>query len=172
MGQDGQAGRVGSWAVEGIGEDFVPDIADMSLVTEALRSTTRKVLPPRASSCGRKGFSAVPPPARCSRVRCAIAASKRNRNGSSPSFATPATNIFPRCITISGWRSRDSSSAHAGRFERSDFAPLRSGRSHFRRADRHVAYRFQTDAPADVSQVPVVDENGRAVGISMSRTCW
>ena len=25
----------GSWAVEGIGEDFVPDIADMSLVTEA-----------------------------------------------------------------------------------------------------------------------------------------
>ena len=25
----------GSWAVEGIGEDFIPDIADMSLVTEA-----------------------------------------------------------------------------------------------------------------------------------------
>src|SRR5947199_5485410 len=25
----------GSWAVEGIGEDFVPEIADMSLVTDA-----------------------------------------------------------------------------------------------------------------------------------------
>ena len=25
----------GSWAVEGIGEDFIPEIADMSLVTDA-----------------------------------------------------------------------------------------------------------------------------------------
>jgi len=32
----------GSWAVEGIGEDFVPDIADMSLVTEAYELMTRK----------------------------------------------------------------------------------------------------------------------------------
>ena len=27
--------EAGSWAVEGIGEDFIPDIADMSFVTEA-----------------------------------------------------------------------------------------------------------------------------------------
>jgi cystathionine beta-synthase len=31
----GQLVESGSWAVEGIGEDFVPEIADMSLVTEA-----------------------------------------------------------------------------------------------------------------------------------------
>jgi cystathionine beta-synthase len=31
----GKLVSAGSWAVEGIGEDFVPDIADMSLVTEA-----------------------------------------------------------------------------------------------------------------------------------------
>src|SRR5213595_1020227 len=31
----GQLVESGSWAVEGIGEDFIPDIADMSLVTEA-----------------------------------------------------------------------------------------------------------------------------------------
>src|SRR3984893_9193639 len=31
----GKLVEAGSWAVEGIGEDFVPDIADMSLVTEA-----------------------------------------------------------------------------------------------------------------------------------------
>jgi len=31
----GKLVQSGSWAVEGIGEDFIPDIADMSLVTEA-----------------------------------------------------------------------------------------------------------------------------------------
>ncbi len=31
----GNVGTAGSWAVEGIGEDFVPDIADLSRVTEA-----------------------------------------------------------------------------------------------------------------------------------------
>ncbi len=31
----GQLEKAGSWAVEGIGEDFIPDIADMSLVSDA-----------------------------------------------------------------------------------------------------------------------------------------
>ncbi|MBV9657102.1 MAG: cystathionine beta-synthase [Verrucomicrobia bacterium] len=31
----GQIGKAGSWAVEGIGEDFIPDIADLSRVTAA-----------------------------------------------------------------------------------------------------------------------------------------
>ncbi len=31
----GKLHKAGSWAVEGIGEDFVPDIADMSFVTDA-----------------------------------------------------------------------------------------------------------------------------------------
>ena len=33
--KSGKMTEAGSWAVEGIGEDFIPDIADMSLVTEA-----------------------------------------------------------------------------------------------------------------------------------------
>src|SRR4026209_1726739 len=33
--KSGKLVESGSWAVEGIGEDFIPDIADMSLVTEA-----------------------------------------------------------------------------------------------------------------------------------------
>ena len=31
----GKLEKAGSWAVEGIGEDFIPDIADMSYVTDA-----------------------------------------------------------------------------------------------------------------------------------------
>src|SRR5438094_8401492 len=33
--KSGKLNEAGSWAVEGIGEDFIPEIADMSLVTEA-----------------------------------------------------------------------------------------------------------------------------------------
>src|SRR5205823_3548584 len=33
--KSGKLLEAGSWAVEGIGEDFIPEIADMSLVTEA-----------------------------------------------------------------------------------------------------------------------------------------
>jgi cystathionine beta-synthase len=47
----GQLVESGSWAVEGIGEDFVPEIADMSLVTDAFEiddeesfSTARELL--------------------------------------------------------------------------------------------------------------------------------
>ncbi|PYK31359.1 MAG: cystathionine beta-synthase, partial [Verrucomicrobia bacterium] len=47
----GKMVEAGSWAVEGIGEDFIPDIADMSLVTEAYEiddeesfSTARELL--------------------------------------------------------------------------------------------------------------------------------
>ena len=37
----GKLEKAGSWAVEGIGEDFIPDIADMSLVTRRLRDRRR-----------------------------------------------------------------------------------------------------------------------------------
>src|SRR5438034_7818494 len=35
--KEGKFGEAGNWAVEGIGEDFIPEIADMSLVTEAFQ---------------------------------------------------------------------------------------------------------------------------------------
>ena len=106
----GKLEEAGSWAVEGIGEDFIPDIADMSLVTDAFEIDDRKASPSRASSCARKEFWAAHRPARSSPARSAIAGNRRKRSGSSPSSATPATNISRRCSTIFGWRNRDSSS--------------------------------------------------------------
>jgi cystathionine beta-synthase len=40
--QTGKVGEAGSWLVEGIGEDFVPPIADLSRVREAFRITDRE----------------------------------------------------------------------------------------------------------------------------------
>ena len=47
----------GSWAVEGIGEDFIPPIADLSRVSSTrIRSATRKASPPRANCCSAEGI--------------------------------------------------------------------------------------------------------------------
>ena len=55
--------------------------------------------------------------------------------------------------------------AHARRLERFDLAPLRSGRSHSVGPNDTLLTAFKRMRAADVSQVPVVDETGRAVGI-------
>src|SRR3989475_2429773 len=55
----GQLVKSGSWAVEGIGEDFIPEIADMSLVSEAFEiddaesfATVRELLRKEGIFCG------------------------------------------------------------------------------------------------------------------------
>jgi cystathionine beta-synthase len=75
----------GSWAVEGIGEDFIPGIADLSRVKSAYRASTR-----RACCCARKASWPVRPPARCWRPHCATAARKPRPGAWPPSCATPA----------------------------------------------------------------------------------
>ena len=47
-----------------------------------IRSPTRRASPPRASCCAPKACSPAPPPARCWRRRCAIAARRTSRSAS------------------------------------------------------------------------------------------
>ena len=75
LGRDRRDDAGGSWAVEGIGEDFVPPNADLSLVHEAYHDPRRGELRDRARAAARRrACSPAPRPARCSRRRCAIAA--------------------------------------------------------------------------------------------------
>jgi cystathionine beta-synthase len=100
----GELIEAGSWAVEGIGEDFVPPNADLSLVSEAYSSTRR-------GFCWRaKAFLPDRRRARCWRQPCAFAGSRRRSCASSPSSATTATNIFPKSTTTTGPSSRASKS--------------------------------------------------------------
>jgi len=71
----------GSWAVEGIGEDFIPEIADLSFVTDAFEIDDEEVSRRRANFCVRKEFSAAPPPARSWPVRCIIAENNQAEAG-------------------------------------------------------------------------------------------
>jgi cystathionine beta-synthase len=101
--RSGRIGEVGSWLVEGIGEDFVPPIADLSASARLTRSPTRRASPPRVSSFASRVCSRGRRPERCWRRRCATAAAARHPSASSRSFATPAPSISRRCTTTSGW---------------------------------------------------------------------
>ena len=75
--------RPGSWAVEGIGEDFIPPIADLSAVSTRLLDRRRGELRHRARAAARpRGCSAARRPARCWPRRCATAARRRSRSAS------------------------------------------------------------------------------------------
>ena len=105
----GQLVESGSWAVEGIGEDFIPEIADMSLVTEAFEIDDEESFADgaRAFAQGRNLRRLVHRHA--SRRRAALLpAANKTETRRHYSFRTPATSISPKCITIFGWPSRDS----------------------------------------------------------------
>src|SRR6202022_1852428 len=46
----------GSWAVEGIGEDFIPEIADMSFVTNASEIADEESFAPPGEFCAKEGI--------------------------------------------------------------------------------------------------------------------
>ena len=73
----GKMEEAGSWTVEGIGEDFVPPNADLSLVKKAYSISDKHsdAGGPRPAFAG-KAFWPARPPARCLPRRCAIAASR------------------------------------------------------------------------------------------------
>ena len=110
---NGVLGEPGSWLVEGIGEDFIPSIADFSQVAKAYAisdaesfAAARELLKTgRACLRARRR-------ARCWRLRSSTAASRRKRRRSSRSPATPATSTCPSCSTTSGWKTRGSSNAN------------------------------------------------------------
>ena len=80
--ETGELIEAGSWTVEGIGEDFIPDNADMDLVEQGLfdlrpREHRRR----RASCCARKASWPARRRAPCWPRRCATAASRPSPSG-------------------------------------------------------------------------------------------
>ena len=75
--------RPGSWLVEGIGEDFVPSIADLSRVKQGLHDHRRGELHTARELLRQEGIlGRLVVAARCSRRRCATAASRRRPSAS------------------------------------------------------------------------------------------
>src|SRR6266566_3861693 len=156
----------GSWAVEGIGEDFIPEIADMSLVTDAFEiddeesfATARELLRKEGILGGSSTGTLVAGALRYCRQQ-----KKRKRV---VTFVADTGNKYLSKMFNDFWM------AEQGFIHRPPHGGLSDLISHRYEAgevvsvgpDDSLLTAFKRMRQADVSQVPVVDEKGRAIGI-------
>ena len=156
----------GSWAVEGIGEDFIPDIADMSLVTDAYEiddeesfATARELLRKEGIFGGSSTGTLVAGALRYCR--------EQTRAKRVVSLVPDTGNKYLSKMYNDFWM------AEQGFIHRPPHGDLSDLITHRYEAGEVItvgptdslltAYKRMRDS--DVSQLPVVDQNGRAVGI-------
>jgi cystathionine beta-synthase len=162
----GNIGTAGSWAVEGIGEDFVPDIADLSRVAEAYTiedtesfATARELLRKEGILAGSSTGTLL-----AGALRYCRAQTNKKRV---VTFVADDGNKYLSKMYNNFWM------AEQGFARRPAQGDLRDLITH-----RYEAGEVVTVGPsdtlltavkrmrtADVSQVPVVDDKGRPVGI-------
>jgi len=161
-----QIGHAGSWAVEGIGEDFIPDIADLSYVTDAFSipdtesfSVARELLRKEGILAGSSTGTLLAAALRYCRKQ-----TKRKRV---VTFICDTGNKYLSKMYNDFWM------ADQGFVQRQPKGDLCDLISHRHEAGEVVSVgpndtlltAFKRMSGADVSQVPVVDGSGRAVGI-------
>ncbi|PYJ89817.1 MAG: cystathionine beta-synthase [Verrucomicrobia bacterium] len=156
----------GSWAVEGIGEDFIPEIADMSLVTDAFEiddeesfATARELLRKEGIFGGSSTGTLVAGALRYCREQ-----TKAKRV---VSLVPDTGNKYLSKMYNDFWM------AEQGFIHRPPHGDLSDLISHRYEAGEVITVgphdslltAFKRMRDSDVSQLPVVDQNGRAIGI-------
>jgi cystathionine beta-synthase len=164
--RSGNIGEAGSWYVEGIGEDFVPDIADLSYVTEAFSipdaesfAVARELLRKEGILGGSSTGTLVAAALRYCR--------KQEKKKRVVTFICDTGNKYLSKMFNDFWM------AEQGFLQREpagDLTDLISRRYEARevvsvKPDDTLMTAYSRMRGAEVSQVPVVDESGRAVGI-------
>src|SRR6267143_2069648 len=162
----GKLEEAGSWAVEGIGEDFVPDIADMSYVTDAFEiddaesfAVARELLRKEGILAGSSTGTLLAGALRYCR--------QQTEKKRVVTFVCDTGNKYLSKMFNDFWM------AEQGFVQRPTHGDLSDLISHRYEAgevisvgpDDTLLTAFKRMRSADVSQVPVVDERGRAVGI-------
>jgi cystathionine beta-synthase len=156
----------GSWAVEGIGEDFVPEIADMSFVTDAFEiddeesfATARELLCKEGILGGSSTGTLLAGALRYCR--------QQTKPKRVVTFVADTGNKYLSKMYNDFWM------AEQGFLHRAPQGDLSDVISHRYEAGEVVTVgpndtlltAFKRMQQADVSQLPVVDERGRAIGI-------
>ena len=162
----GNIGEAGSWAVEGIGEDFIPDVADLSFVTDAFDitdadsfSVARELLRQEGILGGSSTGTLLAGALRYCR--------KQTERKRVVTFVCDTGNKYLSKMYNDFWM------AEQGFGERSPHGDLCDLITHRYEAGEVVSVgpedtlltAFKRMRAADVSQVPVVDATGRAIGI-------
>jgi cystathionine beta-synthase len=162
----GKLVEAGSWAVEGIGEDFIPDIADMSLVTEAYEiddeesfRTARELLRKEGIFGGSSTGTLLAGALRYCR--------EQKQKKRVVSLVPDTGNKYLSKMFDDFWMAEqgfihrqpqgDISDLISHRYEKGEVITVGPSDSLL------TAYKRMRDS--DVSQLPVLDQNGRAVGL-------
>jgi cystathionine beta-synthase len=162
----GRMTEAGSWAVEGIGEDFVPPNADLTLVSETF------TIPDAESFAGaRELLRAEGVLAGSSSGTLLAAALRYCRAQSTPkrvvslvcdSGAKYLSKVFnPTFLAQEGW----SHPHRHGTVRDVVVSRYSEGTAVFVRPQDNLRTVFARMRSADVSQLPIIDENGRVVGL-------
>ena len=156
----------GSWAVEGIGEDFIPEIADMSLVTDAFEIDDEESFAIARDLLRKEGIFGG------SSTGTLVAGALRYcRQQTQPkrvvSFVADTGNKYLSKMYNDFWM------AEQGFIHRPPHGDLNDLISHRYEAGEVISVgptdtlltAFKRMRDTDVSQLPVVDQSGRAIGI-------
>jgi cystathionine beta-synthase len=162
----GRMTEAGSWAVEGIGEDFVPPNADLTLVSE-----TFTIPDAESFACARELLRAEGVLAGSSSGTLLAAALRYCRGQSTPkrvvslvcdSGAKYLSKVFnPTFLAQEGW----SHPHRHGTVRDVVVSRYSEGTAVFVRPQDNLRTVFARMRSADVSQLPIIDENGRVVGL-------
>src|SRR6266498_2675391 len=164
--KEGKLREAGSWAVEGIGEDFIPEIVDMSLVTEAFQIDDQESFATVRDLLRKEGIFGG------SSTGTLLAGALRYcREQTKPkrvvSFVVDTGNKYLSKMYDDFWM------AEQGFLLRPPHGDLSDLITHRYEAGEVISVgptdtlltAFKRMRDKDVSQLPVVDQNGRAVGI-------
>src|SRR5207237_5302885 len=162
----GQLAKSGSWAVEGIGEDFIPAIADMSMVTDAFEiddeesfAAARELLRKEGIFGGSSTGTLLAGALRYCREQTKLKRVVSLVPDTGNKYLSKMYNDF--WMAEQGYIHRpphgDLSDLISHRYEAGEVITIGT--------DDSLLTAFRRMRDSDVSQLPVVDKNGRAIGI-------
>ena len=162
----GKLEKAGSWAVEGIGEDFIPDIADMSLVNDAFEiddiesfAVARELLAKEGILAGSSTGTLLGGALRYCRQQ-----TKRKRV---VTFVCDTGNKYLSKMFNDFWMAEQGFVERPTQGDLSDLISHRYEKGEVISVgpDDTILTAFKRMRSADVSQLPVLNGAGRAVGI-------
>src|SRR5947209_4472866 len=162
----GNVGTAGSWAVEGIGADFVPDIADLSCVAEAYTiddtesfATARELLRKAGILAGSSSGTLI-----AGALRYCSSPTEKKRV---VTFVADDGNKYLSTMYNDFWMSEQGFVRRPAQGDLSDLISHRfeAGEVVTVGPNDTLLTAVKRMRTADVSQVPVVDEKGKVVGL-------
>ena len=158
--------EAGSWAVEGIGEDFVPPNADLSLVSKAFTipdaesfATARELLRMEGVLAGSSSGTLLAAALRYCRAQSAPQSVVSLVCDSGAKYLSKVFN--PTFLAQEGW----SHPHRHGTVRDVVVSRYSEGTAVFVRPQDNLRTVFARMRSADVSQLPVIDESGSVVGL-------